>query len=179
MWQAESVGHLLAAHGRLILCDCALLFFQELNALGESQIRGHGAEITKDLGRLDINPLEQEDLAGESEVHASNSPVAAVDIGLINKKMAATIEMAKNAPSESHLLEKISIDLGDVQFLRVDQDRPLHADQNLLYVCGRIVFWIGTKLESQELDRPACPPPVCRFPFRRIHKEKRRATLSG
>jgi hypothetical protein len=41
---------LAAATGRLILGNCRLLLFQKFDALGKSQIRWHGMEITVDLG---------------------------------------------------------------------------------------------------------------------------------
>ena len=43
----------------VILRDCRLLLFQQLDALRKSQVRWHGMEIAVDLGRLDIDALEQ------------------------------------------------------------------------------------------------------------------------
>lgn len=38
------------ATGRLILRDGGLLLFQQFDALGKSQVCGHGMEVTVDLG---------------------------------------------------------------------------------------------------------------------------------
>src|SRR5438477_1381514 len=64
--------------------------------------------------------------------------------------MATAVQMAKDSPSESHILEKRPLDSDNVLLVCVDQDDTLHASKDLLDPGGRLVFGIGVKLEPHQ-----------------------------
>src|SRR6266404_4210742 len=107
-------------------------------------------KIAVNLGRPDIEVLEHENLAGESQVHAADGPVVVSHIGLVDQKMAAAVQVAEDAPAEAHLSKKGAVDVGDMLLLRVNQNYALHAGKNLLYSRRRIVLWVGTKFEPYQ-----------------------------
>src|SRR6266571_9131284 len=80
------------------------LFPQQFHSLGKSEIRGHGAEVAVNLARLDIDPLEEKDLASKGEVHAANFPVIVRNLSLLDQEVPAPVQVAQNTPPEAHVL---------------------------------------------------------------------------
>src|SRR2546429_7877043 len=64
--------------------------------------------------------------------------------------MPTRVQMAKDSPAETNLLEQLAVDPGETVLLGINQKRSLHAGEHLFYTGRRSVARVGTEFQAHQ-----------------------------